>query len=98
MVAFIWTSWRGYWQELIDSIVWSHSVTPVVTDKLTSNNYHIELASLSTVQPAVDVGLSVTTVGNTVQWDGMKLVGAAYIHTSHSIRLFNYNYYGHTTS
>mmetsp|Transcript_1360 Transcript_1360/g.3662 ORF Transcript_1360/g.3662 Transcript_1360/m.3662 type:complete len:699 (-) Transcript_1360:8-2104(-) len=25
-------SWRGYWQELIDSIVWSHSVTPIVTD------------------------------------------------------------------
>ena len=63
-----------------------------------ANNYHIELASLSTVQPAVDVGLSVTTVGNTVQWDGMNLVGAAYIHTSHSTRLFNYNYYGHTTS
>jgi photosystem I P700 chlorophyll a apoprotein A2 len=25
-------SWRGYWQELIDSILWSHSVTPIVTD------------------------------------------------------------------
>jgi len=25
-------SWRGYWQELIDSILWSHTVTPIVTD------------------------------------------------------------------
>ena len=25
-------SWRGYWQELIDSIVWSHSTTPLLTD------------------------------------------------------------------
>jgi F0F1-type ATP synthase alpha subunit len=30
------------------------------------------------VQPAVDVGLSVTRVGSAAQWDGMKLVGAAY--------------------
>ena len=33
---------------------------------------------LSGVQPAVDVGLSVTRVGSAAQWDGMKLVGAAY--------------------
>ena len=33
---------------------------------------------LSGVQPAVDVGLSVTRVGSAAQWDGMKLVGSAY--------------------
>jgi F-type H+-transporting ATPase subunit alpha len=33
---------------------------------------------LSGIQPAVDVGLSVTRVGSAAQWDGMKLVGSAY--------------------
>ena len=33
---------------------------------------------LSGIQPAVDVGLSVTRVGSAAQWDGMKLVGASY--------------------
>jgi F-type H+-transporting ATPase subunit alpha len=33
---------------------------------------------LSGIQPSVDVGLSVTRVGSAAQWEGMKLVGAAY--------------------
>lgn len=33
---------------------------------------------LSSIQPAVDVGLLVTRVGSAAQWDGMKLVGATY--------------------
>jgi hypothetical protein len=24
-------SWRGYWQELIESIVWAHEQTPIAT-------------------------------------------------------------------
>ncbi len=33
---------------------------------------------LSGIKPAVDVGLSVTRVGSTAQWNGMKLVGGQY--------------------
>ena len=33
---------------------------------------------LSGIQPAIDVGLSVTRVGSAAQWDGMKLVGSQY--------------------
>lgn len=33
---------------------------------------------LGGVKPAVDVGLSVTRVGSTAQWDGMKLVSGSY--------------------
>ena len=33
---------------------------------------------LSGIKPGVDVGLSVTRVGSTAQWDGMKLVRGQY--------------------
>ena len=41
-------SWRGYWQELIDTIVWSHTVTPIVSD-LWNRSYFSPVA-LSIVQ------------------------------------------------
>ena len=39
-------SWRGYWQELIDSIVWSHSITPVVTDIWNGSKYTPQALSI----------------------------------------------------
>jgi photosystem I P700 chlorophyll a apoprotein A2 len=41
-------SWRGYWQELIESIVWAHSYTPIVND-LWNASYYSPVA-LSIVQ------------------------------------------------
>jgi photosystem I P700 chlorophyll a apoprotein A2 len=53
-------SWRGYWQELIDSILWSHSVTPIVTDIWNGSKYTPQ--ALSIVQ-ARFIGLVHFTVG-----------------------------------
>merc|ERR1719145_570258 len=39
-------SWRGYWQELIDSILWSHSVTPIVTDLWNGSKYTPQALSI----------------------------------------------------
>ena len=39
-------SWRGYWQELIDSILWSHSITPVVTDLWNGSKYTPQALSI----------------------------------------------------
>ena len=53
-------SWRGYWQELIDSILWSHSITPIVTDVWNGSKYTPQ--ALSIVQ-ARFIGLVHFTVG-----------------------------------
>jgi photosystem I P700 chlorophyll a apoprotein A2 len=53
-------SWRGYWQELIDSILWSHSVTPIVTDIWNGSKYTPQ--ALSIVQ-ARFIGLVHFTLG-----------------------------------
>ena len=39
-------SWRGYWQELIDSIIWSHSITPIVTDIWNGSKYTPQALSI----------------------------------------------------
>ena len=39
-------SWRGYWQELIDSIVWSHSTTPLLTDIWSGAKYTPQALSI----------------------------------------------------
>jgi photosystem I P700 chlorophyll a apoprotein A2 len=53
-------SWRGYWQELIDSIVWSHTVTPLVTDIWNASKYTPQ--ALSIVQARL-IGLVHFSVG-----------------------------------
>jgi photosystem I P700 chlorophyll a apoprotein A2 len=53
-------SWRGYWQELIESIVWSHTYTPIVSDIWNASK--VSPLALSIVQ-ARFVGLVHFSVG-----------------------------------
>ena len=39
-------SLRGHWQELIDSIIWSHSITPIVTDIWSGSKYTPQALSI----------------------------------------------------
>jgi len=53
-------SWRGYWQELIESLVWAHSYTPILSDIWESSAY--SPVALSIVQ-ARFIGLVHFSVG-----------------------------------
>ena len=53
-------SWRGYWQELVESLVWAHSYTPMLSDIWESSAY--SPVALSIVQ-ARFIGLAHFSVG-----------------------------------
>lgn len=69
-------SWRGYWQELIDSIVWSHSTTSLLTDIWSGAKYTPQ--ALSIVQARL-IGLVHFLVGFIVTYAAFVL---AYLHLS----------------
>ena len=66
-------SWRGYWQELIDSILWSHSVTPIVSDIWNGSDY--TPIALSIVQ-ARFIGLVHFSVGFIVTYSSFVIASA----------------------
>ena len=66
-------SWRGYWQELIDSILWSHTVTPIVSDIWNGSDY--TPIALSIVQ-ARFIGLVHFSVGFIVTYASFVIASA----------------------
>jgi len=58
-------SWRGYWQELIESVVWAHTYTPLVSDLWGASD--ISPLALSIIQ-ARFVGLAHFSAGLTLTY------------------------------
>ena len=65
-------SWRGYWQELIETLVWAHERTPLAS----LVRWKDKPVALSIVQARV-VGLAHFTVGFVFTFDDFVIASTA---------------------